>query len=296
VYAHACESTHALELAHKMGLFVVVEALTFPRFREIIAREYRRLGLCPPFGMSSIQDDLDFFRKELSIADLVIAPSKYVMKGLLDFGVPETSVALVPYGMPSRHEVVREARVPGRVLFVANAGIEKGLHLLVRAAKRLEMRDVECDLRVVGKVEPLPEGLPSLDRMTLTGHLPHDEVAREYGRAEVFAFPTLSDGFGFALLEAIQAGLPAVCSPWCGDLVKDGFNGFVVDPHDEGRLAASLERLLTDSALRVKMGNNSRKIAGDYSFDRYRERLTEVIVTNFSSWERHKAIGSRSCG
>ena len=82
-------------------------------------------------------------------------------------------------------------------------------------------------------------------------------LPRLYGDADAFAFTSLDDPFGIVLLEAAAAGLPLIASPYAGateDVVRDGINGFVVDPLDTGALAATIARLASAPELREEMG------------------------------------------
>jgi glycosyltransferase involved in cell wall biosynthesis len=78
-----------------------------------------------------------------------------------------------------------------------------------------------------------------------------------YRDADIFAFPTLDDPFGFVVLEAAAAGLPMVASPWAGaaeDILTDGVNGLIRDPNDARATAAALVELARDPELRERLG------------------------------------------
>ncbi len=82
---------------------------------------------------------------------------------------------------------------------------------------------------------------------------------------DVFVMPSLQEGLGLALMEAMAQGLAVVGSAVGGikTLIKDGFNGLLVEPADEKGLAGAILRLLNDNAMRVKLGAAARKFIAD---------------------------------
>jgi len=88
-----------------------------------------------------------------------------------------------------------------------------------------------------------------------------DDVAAVLARADVFVLSSTSEGLPLSILEAMAAGLPVVASSVGGvpEAVEDGATGLLVPPRDPVRLAAALERLLVDPALRRRLGSNGRE-------------------------------------
>jgi glycosyltransferase involved in cell wall biosynthesis len=86
---------------------------------------------------------------------------------------------------------------------------------------------------------------------------PRSEVAKHYRTADVFVFPTHSDGFGLTQLEAQSWKLPIVASRHCGEVVSDGLNGLILAEVTAEEIAASLLRLLHDPQSLQKMADES---------------------------------------
>jgi glycosyltransferase involved in cell wall biosynthesis len=118
----------------------------------------------------------------------------------------------------------------------------KNLPLLLDAFRLLRARIPSVRLRLVGE-EPraaLPEGAEAV------GHVL--DVARELAQAAIFVLPSLQEGFGIVVAEALAAGVPAVVTP-CGgpeDLVRDSGGGVVLEGFGADELATTLEELLSD--------------------------------------------------
>jgi phosphatidylinositol alpha-1,6-mannosyltransferase len=115
------------------------------------------------------------------------------------------------------------------------------------------------------------------DRIRFLGYVPEEELSALYRSCDVFVLANRRlanddmEGFGIVFLEAAASGLPVVGGRTGGvpDAVSDGRNGFLVDTEDVPALAAVLDRLLGDRALRRRMGEESRRWAEGFSWDGY---------------------------
>lgn len=92
--------------------------------------------------------------------------------------------------------------------------------------------------------------------------------------------PTREDCFGLVIHEAMAASMPIIASCYADeayDLVKEGENGFIINPYDAQELADVIEKLLDNDKLVEKMGKSSFEIISNFSFDRTSEAIGEVI-------------------
>jgi phosphatidylinositol alpha-1,6-mannosyltransferase len=130
------------------------------------------------------------------------------------------------------------------------------------------------------------------DRFHLLGRVPDEDLPALYASADVFAMCCRerwagleAEGFGIVFLEAAASGVPAVAGRSGGawEAVDDGSTGFVVDPLDAGAVAAVLERLLADPALRRRMGDAARARAEHaFSYDTLAARLAPLARGDLS--------------
>jgi glycosyltransferase involved in cell wall biosynthesis len=93
-----------------------------------------------------------------------------------------------------------------------------------------------------------------------------------YARSSVFVHPSLSDGFGYTVLEAMASGLPVIVTDGTGaaDLIVDGHNGYVVPGGQSDPIAERLEHLYHNPALMRRMGEAARRTAADLTLERFR--------------------------
>jgi len=114
----------------------------------------------------------------------------------------------------------------------------------------------------------------------LAGFHQKAELPRMYAAGDVFVFPSLGDTYGLVVDEAMAAGLPIISTTAAGEIaerVLDGVNGYLVPPNDPEALAAAMQRLAADPALRDQMGARSAELIAPYTPDRWAEAF-EVAV------------------
>jgi glycosyltransferase involved in cell wall biosynthesis len=238
-------------------------------------------------------------------ADGFVAMSRAIREEFEAAGVSPTRIAHIAHGVdrtryrpadPLEKSALRERLgLPESARIVCYTGRllrGKGLEALVEAFFRVAASDPQAHLLLVGSGEgqalsvesDLREQVARADlaaRVVFAGRV---DAVEDYLRAcDIFAFPSVYEALGISLVEAAACGLPAVGSRTGGivDVIEDGESGFLVAPADREALAAALERLLGDEALRRRMGRRAAEIAAR-KFDfadtvvRYRCLFAEV--------------------
>jgi len=108
-----------------------------------------------------------------------------------------------------------------------------------------------------------------------------DDIPEIMQILDIFVLPSLNEGMGRVLVEAMAAGRPIVASKVGGipDLVKDGQNGFLVKPGDVIGLSSAIKKLLDDKKMREEMGRKGRAMAGDYSVEKMIEKIDALYTS-----------------
>jgi len=274
----------SLARAKALGMQTVVErASSHPLTNDRLLREeYARWGL----RFRQPAPTLTRALAEIHRADHVAIPSDFVRDSFLAEGDAETEgksatpLIQTPFGVDvSRFRPAENSQGerPFRVLFVGQLGIRKGVPDLLEAWQRLGWRDAE--LWLVGRVNAdLKAILPQyahLPSVHFPGHIP--DLAETYRAADVFAFPSIEEGSALVTYEALACGLPVVTTYNAGSLVRDALEGFLIPIRDPDALAARLEGLRADPALRREMGAAARARAEAYTWEHYGDALAEKL-------------------
>ena len=180
----------------------------------------------------------------------------------------------------------RPAGAAPTLLFVGRLAAIKGLAVLLEAVAALRPRHPDLRLALVGDgpdrtaLAAQAARLGIADAVEFTGYLSQTAVAARLAEADVFVLPSFAEGVPVVLMEALAAGRPVVATRVAGvaELVEDGVAGFLIPPGDPAPLADRLQRLLSDPALRARLGAGGRRIV-EAEFDAAREaaRLLRLI-------------------
>jgi glycosyltransferase involved in cell wall biosynthesis len=111
--------------------------------------------------------------------------------------------------------------------------------------------------------------------------LPHDEILREMSRHDVFVFPSLFEGFGLVILEAMSRGLPVITTAHTAgpDVITDGQDGFIVPIRSAEAIAEKLDQLAVDRIRLREMQEAAKATAARFTWRDYRARLARVVAS-----------------
>lgn len=197
---------------------------------------------------------------ELALATVVSVASRFTKASLERLDL-ETPVAVTPYGFPTEEfrERTRPPSGPFTVLSVGTHDLRKGTPYLLEAWKRAAIPGAELHL-----VGPLRLAKPFVDRYAGTfRHWPHvakSELGARYAAADLLVFPTLGDGFGLVIQEAMCCGTPVVTTP-CGggpECITDDVDGWIVAPRDIDALVERLRACAADRDRVAAVGRTAR--------------------------------------
>jgi glycosyltransferase involved in cell wall biosynthesis len=176
---------------------------------------------------------------------------------------------------------------------------EKGHAHLIRAFARVRSRLPDARLLLVGSgpdallLARVAAECGCADAVHFAGE--RADVVECIQAMDVFAFPTLTEGFGLALAEAMACGVPVVASAVGGvpELVTDGVSGFLVPPADPSALAAAILRILESPDLANRLSTVTlRNIADNFSVDRMTSQVSDLYIRLISD-QRRSTSGKR---
>jgi glycosyltransferase involved in cell wall biosynthesis len=190
---------------------------------------------------------------------------------------------LTPTVFSSSDELPRR-RNEKTLMAMGRLSIEKGFDLLLSAFSVIAPRRPEWTLEILGE-GPLRRHLESrVEKLGLSGRVrmpgftltPFERLRR----SDLFAMPSLCEGFPNALLEAMACGLPVVsfdCPSGPRHIIRNGVDGVLVPPRDDRAMAAALDRLMGDEAERRRLGSRGPEVVERFGVERVMGMWDELI-------------------
>lgn len=251
---------------------ITIHDLTYKRFPELLQKE--------------TLVNLDYqMTRELAHADAAICVSESTRNDLLAFYDLDPSRAITIHSgltVPSSDSRLPIPELPPRyILFVSTIEPRKNLDVLLDAYAQLRARGAyNGALVVVGRVGWKAESTKA--RLGAAGvhhldYLPAGHLAAVYRKAELFVFPSIYEGFGFPLLEAMAYGVPSIAARSSSLPEIGGDAALYFEPHDAKGLAAQIERVLTDATLRAQLAAAGPLRAAHFRWDTAAEQTLAVL-------------------
>lgn len=270
-------SLEAMAEARRRGVKVVIErgSTHIDHQSAALAEAHARWGLD---WRETAPELVARERAEYACADLIALGSRHAADSFLARGFSADRLLVNPYGVDlERFRAAGGERHNSRprILFVGSVGVRKGVPELLSAFARL---GGAAELHLIGPVEagfqPLLARLAS-PGVVVRGPLPGPVLPAEYARADLFCLPSVEEGFGMVILQAMAAGLPVIATTATGlpDADPEGRAGWALPPGDVDALAQTLTAALADAGLRRDRGEAARRLVeAGWSWDDYGAR------------------------
>jgi glycosyltransferase involved in cell wall biosynthesis len=213
-------------------------------------------------------------------ADIIVTVSRFTgdqVCGLL--GIEASRVKVIHHGVRKR-----EAAQPRRENIVLHVGAiqhRKNVQRLVEAFESVGVSDWRLVLAGsygYGAAQILERisSSPARSRIDVTGFVSEDRLSDLYSVASIFAFPSLDEGFGMPVLEAMSAGVPVICSNTSALPEVAGDAALLVDPSSLEEIAYSLGKLINDADLRDELRQKGLRRAEEFTWEKAVEKTWRV--------------------
>lgn len=264
VYGFTQVSLPSLEWAARAGVDSVLENPNghIRDFERVYREQSRVLCRARYFGHPS-PEMMRRVEKEYELATYIRVYSQWAKRMMMSYGVAGGKILVAPHAIDiarfSPPRDVRPASGPLRICFVGSLCLRKGFTYLLNAMRRLDGGSLR--LRIVGATGD--RECASLYKRAVAGldvtALPGDPLPA-YHEAELLVLPSLEDGFGFVVAEAMACGLPVIVTSACGaaEWVTPGETGWIIPPADESALAAALREACAKRTGLPAMGQEAR--------------------------------------
>lgn len=250
--------------------------------RRILQDEIERVptpSLVTELEMSLSDDAFDDLASEPHLANGWVVASSFTAQTLAEEGIPRQQIRVVPYGVENEQFTLRtrppDLAGPFTVIFVGSMIQRKGLSYLLDAARLLKTQHLSVVLCGRGQIDQA-----LLDRyadLKLEIHigLPYDRLIPRMQASDLFALPSLVEGFGHVILETMSCGLPVLATPHTSapDIIEEGRHGFIVPVRSAEAIAEKLAWGLDHRAELAEMGRAAAYQARQFTWARFREGI-----------------------
>jgi glycosyltransferase involved in cell wall biosynthesis len=220
--------------------------------------------------------------EELSLSDHVFVASSFTAASLKEYPAQLAPVSVIPYGFPAVNTgkiYHTDTNKPLKLLFVGGLSQRKGIANVFEAVKGLEKY---VQLTVVGgKSSSECKALDvELSRHTWIQGLPHHAVLELMREHDVLLFPSLFEGFGLVITEAMSQGTPVMTTDRTAgpDLIENGRNGWLIEAGSTRAIKEGIENILADRTIIESFGRAALETASKRPWSVYGRELSEAVL------------------
>lgn len=283
LYAMYIETFEYTKYAKMAGVKILVDIYENPYIFKILAEEIERL---PELNcISYLKEEfiaqykirMKYIDQLLEIADQYLIPSEYVKESLRQSpSFNENKVNIIPYVSSVINAVYNNNPVKGRIIWIGNDPVRKGLVYSVRAVRKLKEKYPFIDFRVIG---PMPEEIVKSENfkdLNFIGYLNEEQLKYEFSKADMYVFPTLAEGFAGSLLEAAGFGVPIITTHASG--FGDDFPGIFIEEKNVNDIVCAVSFLLENREKRASISCKIFEYSQSYNKDYFKDRLLTLLI------------------
>lgn len=234
-------------------------------------------------GFNDSPDKLHKKDWELALADVIFVASSFTKKTLQEYSGNLAEIKVIPYGFPEVKQKKNYQPLINRklkILFIGGLSQRKGLSYLFEAVEGLQN---EVELTIVG--HKAVQNCNALNE-ALTKHkwipsLPHEQILACMSEHDVFVFPSLFEGFGLVITEAMSQGVPVITTDRTAgpDLIKDGEEGWIVPAGSSSALKEVINEILKKPEIVQQFGLAAQEKAKARPWSVYGQEMADALST-----------------
>lgn len=221
--------------------------------------------------------------KELLLADRIYVASNFTKQSIMeDFPYTlKAPIIVIPYGFPDVNK--NRIYIPFnnrklKFLYVGRLSQSKGLSYLFESIAPFT-KDIDLTLVGSGNIDDCIVLKEQIMKHTYIPYLPHHKVLSLMAESDVFIFPSLFEGFGMVITEAMSQGTPVITTTrTCGlDFIQDGINGWLVEPGNSQQLKYKIQHIVDNKNDLVYISRKAMETAAKRPWSIYEKELAESI-------------------
>lgn len=232
-------------------------------------------------GFNDSDEKLARKDEELQLADKIYVASSFTKWSLKDFPSPLAGIEVIPYGFPPVNSQRKYLPLKGRrirALYVGGLSQRKGIAYVFDAVRGLE-DNVELTVVGQGNIDGCQALREALSKVNHIPSLPHDKILELMATQDVFIFPSLFEGFGLVITEAMSQGTPVITTDrTCGpDIITHGKDGWIVEAGTSRLIKDLLKEFIENPYMLESAGRAAMQTAAQRPWRKYEEELAESI-------------------
>lgn len=229
------------------------------------------------------EDNCKRYLEEIKDSEYFLIASNVVKRSMMFSGVKENQMFLAPYGVDfNKFEFIQKQplKSPLKLVYVGQVNYRKGIHHLLKVMDRFDESQVELYLAGgYSKSTPIYQEYKSKKNVHFLGFVTRDVLASLYQKSDVFVFPTLGEGYGLVILEALSCGVPCIVSDLAGgdDAIIEGINGFKFKAGNDDELYSKIKWFLDNPQQLPLFSVNSRKSVEKQTWQSYYDCVVKAV-------------------
>jgi glycosyltransferase involved in cell wall biosynthesis len=302
VYAYEDGALYTFTKAKKIGLYCIYD-LPIGYWKSARLLLQKEFDLNPDWsktltGFNDSQEKLHKKDQELALADIIFVASSFTKKTLEEYSGNLSEIRVIPYGFPEVKLKKEYEPLEGRklkILFVGGLSQRKGLSYLFDSIKGLQDK---VQLTIVGHkaVSDCKALNQALEEHTWITSLSHDQVLACMREHDVFVFPSLFEGFGLVITEAMSQGVPVITTDRTAgpDLIKNNEDGWIVPAGSSTAIQEVFNKILEAPELLKKCGIAAQNKAKTRPWSVYGQEMADALSSlNISQTSRANGYNER---
>lgn len=236
---------------------------------------------------SASDSEFDELASEAKLAHFCFVASSYTKSTLIENGIQEDRIAVTPYGVDANLFTPKTTHSVNKIiklLFVGQIVQRKGIAYMLDALKRFDKHQYELTFVTRSNIDiDLINQYSKSVNFKILKNLSQNELSETMRNNDLLIFPSLIEGFGHVILEAMACGLPVLCTDHTAgpDLYSHLEAGFIVPVKDSEAIASSIDFAMSSRSTLIRMSKSARNIAISFSWQRFRNAVNSCIDDNY---------------
>lgn len=220
----------------------------------------------------------------LNGSDALICVSNALKNEISNLNIPSNKIFVIPNGVDlNKFNDQTNLQRKKIILYVGSLTKKKGVHLLLEAFSIVNRIQPDFELKIIGDgpeemyLHNISSKLSIKDKVNFYESMPHNEIGKIMQESFMFVLPSIDEGFGVVLVEALASGLPCIAfnSGGVTDILDEN-QGILVEPGNVSELSSAINELITNRNLYNRLSVSGREIAKEFDWNLIAERVIQI--------------------